>query len=99
MAGRPPPLEIALLVLLATLWAGSYSFIAVAVATIPPVTLIAARTLIAGGVLAAILPLRGLALPRDRALWGRCAAQAGLSSVAPFLLIAWGQQSVRSRRK
>ena len=40
--------ELALLLLLATLWGGSYTFIKLGVATIPPVTLIAGRTLIAG---------------------------------------------------
>src|SRR5712672_2549111 len=40
--------ELALLVLLATLWGGSYTFIKLGVATIPPINLIAARTAIAG---------------------------------------------------
>ena len=38
--------EYALLVVLAIVWGASYAFIRVGVATIPPVTLIAARTLI-----------------------------------------------------
>ena len=41
-------LELALLGILATLWGASYSFIKIGVETIPPVTLIVARTLIAG---------------------------------------------------
>ncbi|MFX4971214.1 EamA family transporter, partial [Acinetobacter baumannii] len=40
--------ELALLLVLATLWGASYTFLKIAVATIPPVTLIALRTLIAG---------------------------------------------------
>ena len=47
-------LELALLLALATLWGASYTFIKIGVATIPPVTLIAARTLIAGGILLAV---------------------------------------------
>ena len=47
--------ELALLVLLATLWGGSYTFIKLGVATIPPVTLIAGRTLIAGLLLLLIM--------------------------------------------
>ncbi len=46
--------DLALLLLLATLWGGSYSFIKVGVETIPPVTLIAARTLLAGAILLAL---------------------------------------------
>ena len=45
--------ELALLGILATLWGASYTFIKVGVETIPPVTLIAARTLIAGSILLA----------------------------------------------
>jgi len=52
--------ELMLLLMLATLWGASYTFIRIGVATIPPVTLIAARTLIAGGALFAILRWRGL---------------------------------------
>jgi drug/metabolite transporter (DMT)-like permease len=95
-AARPatPVLELALLGLLATLWGASYSFIKVAVASIPPVTLIEARTLIAAVLLVALMRLRGVALPTDAATWGRFMIQACLNSVIPFTLIAWGQQSV-----
>jgi drug/metabolite transporter (DMT)-like permease len=56
--------ELALLVLLAALWGGSYTFIKLGVATIPPVTLIAARTAIAGVLLLVVMRARGLRLPR-----------------------------------
>ncbi|MBP0579395.1 EamA family transporter [Labrys sp. LIt4] len=85
--------QSALLVALSTLWGASYAFIKVGVETIPPVTLIAARTLIAGAVLVAFLRLRGLRLPRDRRIWGRFALQACLNSVVPFTLIAWAEQT------
>ena len=86
--------ELALLALLATLWGASYSLIKLGVATIPPVTLIAARTLIAAGVLIAIMRWRGTTLPRDGATWRRFLIQAGLNSVVPFTLIAWAEQAV-----
>ena len=47
--------ELALLLLLATLWGASYSFIKLGVATIPPIALIALRTLIAGVLLVLIM--------------------------------------------
>lgn len=65
-------------------------------ATVPPVTLIAARTVIAGLLLLLILKLRGVALPRDRRAWRGFAVQALLNSVVPFTLIAWGQLRVDS---
>ena len=86
--------ELALLLLLATLWGASYSFIKLGVATIPPITLIAARTLIAGVLLLAIMRWRGLRLPKDAATWRRFLFQACLNSVIPWTLIAWGERSL-----
>jgi len=87
-------LELALLLVLATLWGASYTFIKLGVATIPPVTLIAARTLIGGGLLLALIRWRGLSLPRDAATWRRFLTQACLNSVVPFTLIAWAERTV-----
>jgi drug/metabolite transporter (DMT)-like permease len=86
--------ELALLLALATLWGASYTFIKIGVATIPPITFIAARTLIAGAILLAILRLRGLGLPKDGATWRRFMFQACLNSVVPFTLIAWAETTV-----
>ena len=54
--------ELALLLVLATLWGASYTFLKIAVATIPPVTLIAGRTLIAGLLLVVIMRWRGISI-------------------------------------
>ena len=87
---------LALLLILATLWGGSYSFIKIGVETIPPVTLIAARTLLAGAILLVVIRWRGLRLPRDLAIWRLFLAQACLNSVLPFTLIAWAERSVEA---
>ncbi len=86
--------ELLLLLVLATLWGGSYTFIKLGVATIPPVTLIDGRTLIAGLLLVAIMAWRGAPLPRDAATWRRFLFQACLNSVIPWTLIAWAERSV-----
>lgn len=86
--------DYALLAVLATLWGASYTFIKLGIATIPPVTLIAARTLIAGLLLLAILQMRGIRMPRDHGTWKRFLFQACLNSVLPFTLIAWAEYSV-----
>jgi drug/metabolite transporter (DMT)-like permease len=86
------PKELALLLLLATLWGGSYTFIKLGVATIPPITLIAARTAIAGVLLVAIMHWRGIKLPGDAVTWRRFLFQACLNSVIPWTLIAWGER-------
>jgi drug/metabolite transporter (DMT)-like permease len=94
-AQSPRPItNILLLLALATLWGSSYTFIKVGVETIPPVTLIAVRTLIAASILVFVIKLRGLSLPRDAATWRRFLFQACLNSVIPFTLIAWAEQSV-----
>ena len=86
--------ELTLLLVLAGLWGGSYTFIKLGVETIPPLTLITARTLIAGLVLLVVIRWRGLRLPRDLATWRLFLVQAGLNSVVPFTLIAWAERSV-----
>src|SRR4029453_18041476 len=86
--------ELALLLLLATLWGASYTFIKLGVATIPPMTFIAARTLIAGTLLLAILKPPGLSMARDPQTWRRFLFQACLNSVLPFTLIPWAERSV-----
>jgi drug/metabolite transporter (DMT)-like permease len=86
--------ELALLLLLATLWGASYTFIRVAVATIPPITLIAGRTAIAGVLLLVIMHWRGVRMPRDAATWRRFLFQACLNSVIPWTMIAWGERTL-----
>jgi len=76
------------------LWGASYTFIKLGVATIAPITLIAARTAIAGLLLLAIMRWRGVRLPRDGATWRRFLLQACLNSVIPWTLLAWGERSV-----
>jgi drug/metabolite transporter (DMT)-like permease len=86
--------ELALLLLLATLWGASYTFIRVAVATIPPITLIAGRTAIAGLLLLVIMCWRGVPMPTDAATWRRFLFQACLNSVIPWTMIAWGERTL-----
>src|SRR3954451_21767447 len=95
-SNSPPNLarELALLLLLATLWGASYTFIKLGVATIAPITLIAARTAIAGVLLLAIMRWRGVKMPRDGATWRRFLLQACLNNVIPWTLVGWGERSV-----
>jgi len=88
------PVEFVLLLVLATLWGASFTFIKVGVETIPPVTLIAGRTTVAAVVLLVVLRFRSVALPKDFSLWRRFLFQACLNSVCPFTLIAWAEQTV-----
>jgi drug/metabolite transporter (DMT)-like permease len=58
------------------------------------VTLIAARTLIAGLLLVVIMGWRGIRLPTDAATWRRFLFQACLNSVIPWTMLAWGERAL-----
>ncbi len=94
MRGRG--LELSLLGLLALLWGSSFALIRVGIETIPPITLIGLRCIVAALALWAVLLARGVAIPRDLASWRAFALQAMLATVTPFVLIAWGSQEVPS---
>ncbi|WP_224817176.1 DMT family transporter [Hasllibacter sp. MH4015] len=86
--------ELALLALLALLWGASYLFIKVAVAEIPPVTLIALRVLGAAIFLLVVMGARSEALPRDGRTWRMLLLQAVFNSIGAWTVLAWGQQYV-----
>ena len=88
--------ELPLLALLALLWGSSYLFIKVAVAEIPPVTLIALRVLGAAIFLVLVMGARGEKLPRDPRTWRMLLLQAVFNSIAAWTVLAWGQQYVDS---
>ncbi|MEQ5840308.1 EamA family transporter [Paraburkholderia acidicola] len=96
MSGQNTTLDLLLLLALSTLWGASYTFIRIGVATIPPLTLIAARTLIAGSVLLLWMRVQRTPMPNDPAVWRRFFVQALLNSVLPFTLIAWAERSVEA---
>jgi drug/metabolite transporter (DMT)-like permease len=90
----PKMTEYALLVVLASLWAASYTFIKMGVETIPPLTLMAGRTLIAGLLLLVVLRLRGIPFPTDIRTSGQMLVQAVVNTVLPFTFIAWSETSI-----
>src|SRR5258708_10880018 len=60
------PLELALLALLGLLWGMPYALTKIALATIPPVTLVAARVALAAAVLWIIVLFMGCKIPARR---------------------------------
>ena len=89
-------LELALLALLAVLWGSSYLLIKIAVETIPPVTLIAARVAMAALFLLTIVAWQGDRLPRDWRTRRALFVQAVFNSIGAWTILAWGQQFVDS---
>ena len=88
--------ELPLLAFLALLWGSSYLFIKIAVAEIPPVTLIALRVFGAAIFLLLVMGARPEKLPRDGQTWRMLLLQAIFNSIGAWTVLAWGQQYVDS---
>lgn len=86
--------EFALLALLALLWGSSYLFLKVAVAEIPPITLIAMRVAGAAAFLLVVMHMRNERLPRDAGTWRMLYLQAIFNGIGSWTVLAWGQQYV-----
>jgi drug/metabolite transporter (DMT)-like permease len=86
----------ALLLILSLVWGGSFFFIAVAVPEIPPFTLTCLRSGIAALALLIVIYARGIALPREPAIWGALLIMGALNGLIPHSLIALGQTRIDS---
>jgi len=96
MADRTYLGHVALLVLLAAIWGSSFTGIKVAVATIPPLTLVAIRLIIAAILLYTVLRIRGIRLPKWDRQWGALFVLGLTSNTIPFFLISWGEVGIDS---
>jgi drug/metabolite transporter (DMT)-like permease len=86
--------DYALLLALACCWSSTYPLTKIGLGSIPPITFISARSLIAAGFLLVVLRLRGMRIPTDAQAWKLFAQQQTINSTIPFLLITWAQQYV-----
>jgi drug/metabolite transporter (DMT)-like permease len=86
--------DYALLLALACCWSSTYPLTKIGLISIPPVTFISARSLIAAAFLIVILHARGLRLPTDAKAWKLFGQQQTMNSTIPFLMITWAQQYV-----
>ena len=91
-----PALEFGLLLLLGILWGIPYALTKIALVTIPPITLTAARVSLAAAALWIVVIVSRQKLPLGREFAGRLFIQGCLACVVPYTLIAFGQQSVDS---
>jgi drug/metabolite transporter (DMT)-like permease len=88
------PAQWAVLVTLAVIWGGAFFFGKVAVAEVPPFSIVLGRMVIGMLVLHAVLLLSGQRLPADRRLWGMLALLSLVNNVIPFSLIFWGETRI-----
>ena len=88
--------EWGLLLLLSLMWGGSFFFIGVAVKTLPPFTIVAARVSIAAALLWLAAPLGGVSVARLCSQAPALLVLALLNNVAPFSLLVWSQTHLAS---
>lgn len=97
MAGNQRTLNDWLLLLaLVAMWGSSFMFNRIAVATLPPWTVVAGRIGIAALVLVLIVHALGKRLPPPGRAWVPFLVIAMIGNALPFYLITWGQQVVES---
>jgi drug/metabolite transporter (DMT)-like permease len=88
--------EWGLLLLLSVLWGGSFFFQKVALAALPPFTVLLCRVGLAAAALGIVVRAAGYRLPRSLHDWAPFAVMAILNNVIPFSLILWGQTRIAS---
>lgn len=100
---HPKAKDWALLATLTLLFGTSYALIAVAVETIPPLTIVLVRLIIAGILAMTIAKIMGRKIPPIVTLAGQFSRSwmffvvlAVVGNIVPFFLISWGQQEVPS---
>ncbi len=88
--------DLALVLLLGVLWGMTYALNRIALATIPPLTLVAARVSLAAVALWLVVWVGRPQVPQRPALVLLVLVQGGLACLIPYTLIALGQRSVDS---
>jgi drug/metabolite transporter (DMT)-like permease len=89
-------LDWSLLLALSILWGGSFFFVGVAVAELPPFTIVLLRVAIAALALHVVLRATRTAMPRDGNTWAAFLGMGLLNNAIPFSLIVWGQTQIAS---
>ena len=90
------PRDWARLIVLSLLWGGTFLFVGVAVAEVPPFTIVLARVGLAAVALNLVLLAMGQRLPGQGSLLGAMVVMAVLNNVIPFCLLVWGQTRIAS---
>jgi drug/metabolite transporter (DMT)-like permease len=84
------------LLVLAWLWGPAFLFTKVAVQEVPPLTLVAARLILAAMLLYLVLKFQGHSLPKFGAIWKHFGVVGLLYNALPYALLSWGQQYIDS---
>jgi drug/metabolite transporter (DMT)-like permease len=88
--------RLLLIIMLTAMWSPSFLFIKLAVTEIPPMTVAASRVTLAALILAGILLYKRRSLPTTPSFWIHSSIMAFFSSVCPFYLFCYGEQTIES---
>jgi len=88
--------EWLMLFLLSVLWGGSFFFVGIAVAELPPLTIVSLRLVLAALTLWFVMTLMGQRLPKSLSVWKTFFVMGLFNSAIPFSLIVWGQTHIAS---
>lgn len=88
--------NLLLLLALSALWGPSFLFIKVAVAEIPPFTVVLGRVAIGALLLLIVLRVQGRDLPGRGRLWRHLAILGLVQNAIPFALFSWGELVIDS---
>ncbi|TAM58341.1 DMT family transporter [bacterium] len=88
--------EWILLLVLATIWGGSFYLFKVLVAVLPPLTIVLGRVSFAAVALLAIVYLSGQRMPATPRAWAPFFVLGAFNNVIPFALIIWGETRIAS---
>jgi drug/metabolite transporter (DMT)-like permease len=95
-AGAMSARDWLLLIALSGLWGGTFFLAKIAVAEVPPLTLVLARVSLATLALTALIAARGLAWPQGARAWRALGLMGAINNALPFSLIFWGQTHIAS---
>lgn len=96
MSVQRTPKDWMLLLALVAMWGSSFMFNRIAVASLPPLTVVAGRVGVAAIALIFIVYAMGRRLPLPGKDWWPYVVIALIGNAIPFYLITWGQQVVES---
>ena len=96
MSTTATPRDYLLLLGVGLIWSSSFLFIKLAISTVPPYTLTAARIAVAVVVLAGYLAFKRQGLPTDIKNWTIFAVLGLFGTALPFTLISWGELYIDS---
>lgn len=88
--------SLAMLLLLAAIWGGSFFFAEVALRELRPMTITLHRVFWAVPILWLVVWAKDIPLPRSARVWGSYLVMGALNNAIPFTLIFWGQTQIDS---